>query len=117
MPRSRAHADPGSPENFMSSYLSIFSTNVLPGKQVRCQEEQRKSKRRSPVWANAFSIELAFSARHLRQCYLATLRFVDDYLRRGFAHLDLGAHFLDLRGLLFQLRCEDFHSFLLLRNG
>src|SRR5436190_21584828 len=39
----------------------------------------------------------------------AALRFVRDHLRRRFAHLNLGAHFLDLRGLLFQLRNHGLH--------
>jgi hypothetical protein len=37
-------------------------------------------------------------------------------LRRRFAHLNLSAHFLDLRGLLFKLRRENFHSLTLLRD-
>ena len=41
-----------------------------------------------------------------RPIYLAALRFVRDYLRRRFAHLQLRAHFLDLRGLLFD-RCRE----------
>jgi hypothetical protein len=48
--------------------------------------------------------------------HFADLRLVRDYLRRGFAHFELGAHFLDLRGLLFDLRRQDFHFFLLLRD-
>ena len=46
----------------------------------------------------------------------AALRFVRDHLRRRFAHFKLGAHSLDLRGLLFELGCQDFHSFRLLRD-
>ena len=34
------------------------------------------------------------------------LLFVTDDLRRWLAHLELGAHFLDLRGLLFELGCQ-----------
>ncbi len=37
-------------------------------------------------------------------------------LWRWLAHLELRTHFLDLRGLLFELRRENFHSFLLLRD-
>jgi hypothetical protein len=37
------------------------------------------------------------------------LRFVRDYLWRRFAHFKLGAYFLDLRGLLFELRRENSH--------
>ena len=33
------------------------------------------------------------------------LRFVRDDLWRGFAHFELGAYFLDLSGLLFELGC------------
>jgi hypothetical protein len=36
------------------------------------------------------------------------------HLRCRFAHFSLGAHLLDLRGLLFELRRENFHPFLLL---
>lgn len=45
------------------------------------------------------------------------LAFVYDYLCRRFAHLKLRAHFLDLSGLLFELRYQSFHSLLLLRDG
>ena len=31
-------------------------------------------------------------------------RFVHDYLRRRLIHFELGAHFLDLSGVLFELR-------------
>ena len=37
--------------------------------------------------------------------------------RRRLAHFELGAHLLDLRGLLFELRGQNFHSFLLLGDG
>ncbi len=58
---------------------------------------------------------------------MAALGFVHDYLGRGFAHFKLGAHLLDLRGLLFQLgrelrslffelRSESRYLFLLLRD-
>jgi len=40
---------------------------------------------------------------HPRLLYLTTLWFVHDHLGRRFAHFKLDAHFLDLRGLLFQL--------------
>ena len=33
---------------------------------------------------------------------------------RLFIHFELGAHLLDLRGLLFELRGQNFHSLLLL---
>jgi len=67
-----------------------------------------ESKRRSPRTANAFPVT-SLGVRHTRPSYLATLRFIDDYLRRGFVHLNLRAHFLDLRGLLFQLRNHGLH--------
>jgi hypothetical protein len=45
------------------------------------------------------------------------LRFVDkDFCRRR-THFEVTAHFLDLRGLLFELRCQNLHSFLLLGEG
>ena len=47
---------------------------------------------------------------------IAALRFVRDYLRRRFAHFNPGAHFLDLRGLLFELGREGLYLFLLLRD-
>jgi hypothetical protein len=54
------------------------------------------------------------------------LRLVGNYFRRWsttadsscgeLAHLELGAHFLDLRGLLFKAGSEGLYFFLLLRN-
>ena len=44
-----------------------------------------------------------------RRFQFADLRLVRDYLRRRFAHFELGAHFLDLRGLLFELGRENSH--------
>ena len=49
--------------------------------------------------ANAFQIRLG--AWHARPLYVAALGFVCDYLRRSFIDFKLGAHFLDLRSLLF----------------
>ena len=44
----------------------------------------------------------------------------DQYLFREGTHSrlyeKLGAHFLDLRRLLFELSCQDIYPFLLLRN-
>jgi len=37
---------------------------------------------------------------------IAALRFIYDHLRRRLAHFKLGAHFLDLGRLLFELRCQ-----------
>ena len=48
---------------------------------------------------NAFPIRLG--AWHPRPHYIAALRFVRDYLWRRFIDFQLGAHFLDLRGLIF----------------
>ena len=48
---------------------------------------------------------------------LAPLRFVRDDFWRRFIHFELRAHFLDLRGLLFELGRQNFHPFLLLRDG
>ena len=58
---------------------------------------------------NAFPIRLG--AWHTRPFYIVTLRFVSDYLRRSFINFELRAHFLDLRGLLFELRRENLHPF------
>lgn len=45
----------------------------------------------------------------------AVLGIVDD-LRRWFARLKLRSDLLDLRALLFELRCENIYFFLLLRD-
>jgi hypothetical protein len=42
------------------------------------------------------------------------LRMAPNHSRPGFVYFNLSADFLDLRGLLFELRGEDFHSLLLL---
>jgi hypothetical protein len=47
---------------------------------------------------------------------ITALRFVHDHFWRGLCDLNLGAHFLDLRGLLFELSRQDFHSFRLLSD-
>src|SRR5206468_8406158 len=47
----------------------------------------------------------------------AVLLSITYHSRRGFAHLNLSAHLLDLRALLFELRSENFHSLLLLGNS
>ena len=65
--------------------------------------------------ANAFQIRLG--AWHTRPLYMAALGFVRDYLRRRFTHFKLRAHFLDLRGLLFQLGRENLHPFRLLGDS
>jgi hypothetical protein len=57
------------------------------------------------------TIRLTASQRPL---YIAVLRFVNDHLRRRFAHFDVRTHLLDLRCLLVQARRHSFHSFLLL---
>src|SRR5437870_2800423 len=44
----------------------------------------------------------------------AALLIVGHHLWHSFAHFKLGAHFLDLRCLLFQARCEGFNFHLLL---
>src|SRR5437762_9709945 len=53
---------------------------------------------------------------HTRPIYFATLRFIRDDLRRRLVHFNLGAHFLDLRRLLFELGHENLYLFLLLAN-
>jgi hypothetical protein len=42
----------------------------------------------------------------------AVLLIVVDHFRRGLAHLNLGAHLLDLRGLFFKLGGENLYLFL-----
>jgi hypothetical protein len=59
---------------------------------------------------NPRSTPESFRARHKNQL------FVHDHLRRPFAHLKVGAHFLNLRGLFLEVGCEDLHPFLLLRD-
>src|SRR4029453_3778936 len=49
--------------------------------------------------------------------YIAVLRFVYNHLRRGLAHLNLGAHFLDLGRLLFELGNHCLHLVFQLGNG
>src|SRR6266404_6744636 len=48
--------------------------------------------------ANTFPNRLG--AWHTRPLYIAALGLIRDYLWRRFTHLELGAHFLDLRSLL-----------------
>ena len=45
------------------------------------------------------------------------LRPIENYPGRRFAHSNLRADVLDLRCLLFELRGQNFHPFLLLRDG
>jgi len=45
------------------------------------------------------------------------LRFVDDHFGCRFTHLQLGIHFLDLRGLAFELGSERLYLLLLLRDS
>ena len=45
------------------------------------------------------------------------LRFVHDHFGRWFTHVELRAHFFDLRCLFFELRRENLHSLLLLCDG
>ncbi len=54
---------------------------------------------------------------HTRPHQLAALRFIRDYSRSRFAHLKLGAHFLDLCSLLFKLSSESLYLFVLLRDS
>ena len=42
--------------------------------------------------------------------------FVGNGSRRRLIHFELGAHLLDLSGLFFELRGENFHPFLLLHD-
>jgi hypothetical protein len=46
----------------------------------------------------------------------AVLPIICDRSRRRLVYFKLGADLLDLRGLFFELRGEDFHSFLMLRD-
>lgn len=47
-------------------------------------------------------------------CNSVALLIVENRLRRGLAHFDLCAHFLDLCSLLSELSCESLYLFLLL---
>lgn len=75
-------------------------------RQGRCYGGAEKVKAFA-TGTNAFPICLG--ARHTRPFYIAALRFVHDHFRRGLIHFDLGAHLLDLRGLLFELRNHGLH--------
>ena len=62
------------------------------------------------VRSEAQLMKKAFAARAFRcltqaPLHITALRFVRDDLWRGFAHFELGAYFLDLSGLLFELGC------------
>ena len=46
-----------------------------------------------------------------------SLWILKNHFRRRLTHFKFGAHFLDLRGLLFQLGGENIHSLLLLSDG
>src|SRR5207247_9245790 len=72
----------------------------------RCQRGAEKVKAfatgRTPFqFASVFLAHKAY--------YFGVLRFVYDYLRRGFSYFKLGADFLDLRGLVFALRDHRLH--------
>ena len=67
--------------------------------------------------ANAFPIQFASVLSTQGLMYFGVLRFVYDYLRRGFSYFELGAHFLDLRGLLFELRNHRLHFTLQFTNA
>jgi hypothetical protein len=45
-----------------------------------------------------------------------SFRFIRNHLGRGLIHFELGARFLDLRSLLFELGCERLYLLLLLRD-
>src|SRR6266576_3994998 len=49
--------------------------------------------------------------------WMTALGFIRDHFRRRLVHFELGTHFLDLSGLLFELGRQYFHPFLLLRDG
>ena len=65
------------------------------------------SKRLSPKMSEAFAMRrtpLQFDI-----IVIGSLRLVDDHFCRRLAHLELRAHFLNLRRLLFQLRNHRLH--------
>src|SRR5437867_11759904 len=83
-------------------------------RQGRCQRGAEKVKAfatgRTPLqFASVFLAHKAY--------YFGVLRFVYDYLRRGFSYFELGADFLDLRGLLFELRNHRLHFTLQFTNA
>jgi hypothetical protein len=69
----------------------------------------------SPRCASAIQIVCPLASMAETQPQLQpTLGIVDD-LRRRFARFELGANFLDLRGLLFNLRAQELNFLPLLR--
>src|SRR5205809_4407922 len=76
--------------------------------------ERRKMVKAFAAGTNAFPDRL--DAWHTRPFYIAALGLVRDHLRRRFIDFKLSAHFLDLRGLFFELGRESLYLFLLLRD-
>ena len=74
--------------------------------------ERRKMVKAFAAGTNAFPDRL--DAWHTRPFYIAALGLVRDHLRRRFIDFKLSAHFLDLRGLFFELGRESLYLFLLL---
>ena len=60
---------------------------------------------------------VTFEERRLSASHIAALRFVHNHFGRRLIHFELGARFLDLRSLLFELGCERLYLLLLLRDG
>jgi hypothetical protein len=67
---------------------------------IGCIIRSKKGARRE---GERLSNAICLGALALKAALVCSLRFVHDHLRRRFAHFQLGAHLLNLRGLLIQL--------------
>ncbi len=75
------------------------------------------SARRGNVHASRSPIQSVESTISPDAAVLGQALPIVNHLRRRFARFKLCAHLLDLRGLLFELRCENLHPLLLLGNS
>ena len=91
----------------MASYKSLHVT-------TRARRSSEPQRNRGPIAAGEPQRNRGSIATSPGE--ITSLRFVRDHLWRGLYHLNLRAHFLDLRGLLFELGRENLHPFLLLRD-
>ncbi len=89
----------GSALSFLSEFFRRLNTCF---NAASCCYRATETVKAFATGANAFTNRL--SAWHTRPRYIAVLWFVRDDLWCRFVNFKLGAHFLDLRGLLFELR-------------